>query len=173
MEHMGNRIQMKIFVSGLYCGGKTTFAKKMSKTNNLKYIDFDSIFSYSHIINPVKTRKIYDNILKDDDYIIDAIPFDSKGDGLDIFREYSAKYKDAFVIFVFCPIFDIWLNRLKSVKNIDIISKRFSLREDYFYNNRKFIKKIKNKIFLFYDSYDNSFVDYNKFIELTDWLDRV
>jgi len=46
------------------------------------------------------------------------------------------------------------------------------VKKDYYYNNRPFIEKIKDKIVMFFNSYENKYVDFAEFKKLTSWLDK-
>lgn len=160
---------MKIFVSGLYCSGKTTFAKKIAERNNIEYISFDDNFKYTNKNFTSQAKHIF-NMLGDRHFIMDAIPFNNGPYAFEEFDAYYEKHRDANIIFVFCPNFDIWLQRLeireKKVPNYE------NCKKDYYYNNRTFLTKLKDKILFYYDSRDNEIVDSFEFKKLTAWLDK-
>jgi len=95
----------KVFVTGVFGSGKTTFAQKYAEENNLEYISFDHIHNYQSQENQAKI------ILKNlpDSFVIDAIPFDiNKG-----WKEFSIYEKNnkLGIICVYCPDRKVWVKR--------------------------------------------------------------
>ena len=160
---------MKIFLSGLYCSGKTTLAKKMAKDNDIEYISFDNNFNYQDKGFTAQTKRIF-NMLGDRHFIMDAIPFNDGPDSFDEFNEYYEEHRDASLFFVFCSDFNIWFKRLEMRE--DRRPNLENCKKDYHYNNRPFIEKIKDKIVMFFNSYESKYVDCAEFKKLTSWLDK-
>ncbi len=160
---------MKIFLSGLYCSGKTTLAKKIAKDNDIEYISFDNSFNYQDKDFTAQAKRIF-NMLGDKHFIIDAIPFNDEPTPFDVFNEYYEEHRDASIFFVFCSEFNVWMRRLEArnerIPNYD------ECKKDYRYNNRTFLEKIDGKILMFFNSYESKYVDFAEFKRLTSWLDE-
>ena len=154
---------MKIFVSGIHGSGKTTLAKLIAEEKKIKYIDFDDLWNYNDNLSD-QCESLFNGILTEDNYVIDAIPYNL---GLDEFLNFCSKNKDVLVLFVFCSDFDKWLKRLKT-KDGDIQEYTKHL----FHMNRKYVSRIEKHILLFYDSIESKYVHYSNFIKLTSWLDK-
>ncbi len=158
---------MKIFVSGIHASGKTTLAKLIAEEKKIKYIDFDDLWNYNDNFS-VQCESLFNGILMEDDYVIDAIPYCSNIElPIKKFINFCSKNKDAFVLFVFCSNFDKWLDRLEI---------KAETREEYLRNHfnmyRTYVERIKERILLFYDSIDSRYVHYSEFKKLTSWLDE-
>lgn len=97
----------KIFVTGIYCSGKTTFAKKYAKEYNLKYFSLDQLFNYRS--NKNQSRGIINSLPST--FIIDAIPIDEKATWGD-FIKYEKSCNDIAVVCVYCPDINVWLKRV-------------------------------------------------------------
>jgi len=160
---------MKIFLSGLYCSGKTTLAKKIAKDNDIEYISFDNNFNYQNKNFTAQAKQIF-NMLGDKHFIMDAIPFNDGPYSFNEFNEYYEEHRDVSVFFVFCPEFNIWMKRLEA-RN-ERIPNHEACKKDYYYNNRPFVEKIKDKIVMFFNSYENKYIDFAEFKKLTSWLDE-
>ena len=97
---------MKILIVGSVASGKTTFAKKISKKLNIKFYEIDSV-----VHDDLKKRKrsveeqkkIFDNINKYDDWIIEG----TLRKNLDYLLDYANKV--------------IYLNVSKRIRNTRII----------------------------------------------------
>lgn len=103
--------QRKYFITGVFGSGKTYFAKKLSNSLNLPYIDFDKLFNYKKKKN--QARSILEQLPHQ--FIIDAIPFDVKT-LWDDFLAYERKYKPKIVC-LYCPQ-DVWKERIYYRKKI-------------------------------------------------------
>lgn len=160
---------MKIFVSGLYCSGKTTFSKKFAKRNEIEYISFDEYFNYWDKNFDGQAERLFRS-LEDRHFAIDAIPFNNGPYAFEQFDEYYKEHRDASIIFVFCPDFNIWFKRLEMRE--DRLPNLEDCKKDYLYNNRPFLEKIKDKVMVFYNSMNDELVDYSQFKQLTSWLDK-
>lgn len=160
---------MKIFVSGLYCSGKTTFSKKFAQRNEIEYVSFDEYFNYWDKNFDAQAQRLFES-LGDRHFAIDAIPFNSGLESFTEFNKYYEEHRDVSIIFVFCPDFNIWFKRLEMRE--DKSPNLEDCKRDYKYNNRDFLKKIHDKIMIFYNSMNDELVDYSQFKQLTSWLDK-
>lgn len=97
----------KVFVTGVFGSGKTTFAKKYAKENKVRFISFDRSFSYRSKEN--QSRKILKNL--PERVVMDAIPIDEKASWAD-FIKYEKKHDDVSVVCVYCPSMSVWLKRV-------------------------------------------------------------
>lgn len=103
----------KVFVTGIFGSGKTTFAKKYAKENRLKFLSFDRKFNYRSGKN--QSHRLLQNL--PEKFVMDAIPIDEK-DSWGDFSKYEKSQHNIAIICVYCPDMNIWLKRVgKRAKN--------------------------------------------------------
>ncbi len=95
--------ESKVFVTGIYASGKTTFAKGHSETNDLEYLCFDEIYGYT---NPEKLDVVYAAMEAQDRFVMDALPLNEHESSWLRLADYIMSNKVALVV-VKCPI-DLW-----------------------------------------------------------------
>ncbi|HEX9756684.1 MAG TPA: hypothetical protein VGB26_02655 [Nitrospiria bacterium] len=114
-----NKKNEKIFVTGVYGSGKTFFAKKYAKEQNVPYISFDNQFVYHKKEN--QSQFILNNLPPS--FMMDAIPIDEKGTWSDFF-EYAA-INNPLVIYVYCPNEQEWVRRVfEKAKKREVLAKK-------------------------------------------------
>ena len=143
--------EKKIFVTGVYGSGKTTYAKSYAKQFNLTYIPFDTYFSYSK----GDSDKDFIGMLSDN-YITDAIPFNIKTKEYELFNQYSRE-NEIKVVCCICPDKEEWSRRLRGRKNLEILGRYnpfFSLHNFY----KKTLLKFSSANMVYYDTYANEYI---------------
>lgn len=107
MSSMKKLNTKKIFVTGIYGSGKTTFARKYARKYELKYFSLDQSFNYRS--NKNQSKEIINNL--PNTFVIDAIPIDERATWSD-FIEYEKGRNDITVVCVYCPDINAWLKRV-------------------------------------------------------------
>jgi len=140
--------ESKIFVTGIYGSGKTTFAKAYAKHAKLKYIDFDMYFTYSKI-NPNLSASAEENIFNilSDRFVIDAIPFSIEGGKTKNFIKYARENTIRIVCCV-CTDKAEWIERVEKTKQVKVDLSRYSHYATFYY-----------KTILMYSEFDVQFYD--------------
>lgn len=95
---------MRLFVTGMYCSGKTWVAKRIADREQVSYVSFDDIWDYQ---DPSDARAGLFLDQLPEDFVVDAIPYGESG--YRRFREWLSEH-DAAITAVVCPI-DLWLPR--------------------------------------------------------------
>ena len=104
----------KIFITGITGSGKSYYAKKYAKDNNIKYIDFDNKWKYS-----LEQETMYNKFMNllNGDFVVDAIPYSRDKNNNLLFLDYYNKNKnDIKIICTYCSEKEEFLNRIKLKK---------------------------------------------------------
>lgn len=102
----------RVFVTGISCSGKTTYAKAYANTFGLKYIDFDLFYNYSRDAK-MNFPQVFFNAVTTG-FITDALPFDLAGERMDStqIKKYLETNK-AKIVVLCCTNKEAWLSRLR------------------------------------------------------------
>lgn len=96
-------VEEKVFVTGIYASGKTTFAKKHSEVQDVEYLCFDEIYRYT---DPERLDLVYEAMAAQNHFVMDALPLNEQESSWSRFAAYTRSHKVALVM-VKCPI-DLW-----------------------------------------------------------------
>ena len=162
--------ESKIFVTGIYGSGKTTYAKKYAESFGLKYVDFDRHFSYKDTITTLKDSS--DNIflkLLGDNYITDAIPWNPQNGSLDVFKKYCDDNKVKIVCCV-CPSKEVWATRLREVKKLEVNEERY---KHYVYFYQKSLTKYPSHNVVYFDTILNDYITKEQMFDKISWINLI
>lgn len=159
--------ESKVFVTGIYGSGKTTFAKAYAKHANLKYIDFDMYFTYAKI-NPNLSASAEENLFNilSDNFVIDAIPFSIDTGGTKTFMQYARVNKINIVCCV-CTNRQEWVERVERVKNVRVDVSRYQHYLSFYY---KTIITYSEFDIHFYDTYCNEYITREQMYSRISWV---
>lgn len=156
----------KIFVTGIYGSGKTTYAKEYAKLTGFKYIDFDMYFNYAKTLSVLKhaSDMHFINILSDN-FITDAIPWNPDTGSVDYFKQY-ARSTDVKIVCCVCPCKITWAHRIQVCKGLEMSPDRYKHYAEYY-------KKTLPQYFEFdiscYDSVANAYITKEQLYERIAW----
>jgi SAM-dependent methyltransferase len=161
----------RVFVTGIYGGGKSTYAKAHAKYFNLKYIDFDKYYSYSHSNGNLSgsSEENFFNILSDS-YVTDAIPFAMENGSAKGFIQYARenpRENPALIVCCFCPDRKVWAERLKVSKKIDIGIANYANYAQFHYRVLPIYSEFKMEYF---DTCANEYVTKEQMYERIKWV---
>ena len=166
----------KVFITGVFGSGKTTFAKKYSSETGLSFINFDEMFKYEQAKDKTYIKDIYNNF--PEHFIIDAIPFSQNWE---LFIEYIQKYEDVCVIFTICSNPIEWLNRIMRFKQAymkvkpetvaDLTKSYFEQYANMYYKNLKSIEEMVD--FKIFDTSTNEYISRTELYIRIDWAKEV
>ena len=86
--------QKKIFVSGIYGSGKTTFAERYSQFKGVPHLKFDEIYKY---VSPDRLDLVYEAMSGSESFIMDALPLNEEESSWSRFADYVRQHEVAFV----------------------------------------------------------------------------
>lgn len=165
----------KIFVTGVFASGKTTFSKTYSKKFNIPFLNFDHTFNYDKCTDSNYVKRYYDKL--PNKFVIDAVPFNK---GWNIFSEYINKNKSQIaLVYVVCSNPIVWLFRVINFKALHgmikelkttgkILESCFRQYATLYYDTFPSIEKvIEYKIF---DSYTNEYIDKEELFKRISWV---
>jgi len=160
--------ETKIFVTGIYGSGKTTYAKEYSKISDLKYVDFDMYFNYASTLSALKREsdEHFLNVLSNY-YITDAIPWDPATGSSSRFIKFAKEDSKVLIVCCLCSDKEEWARRIVECKSLEISEERFKhyagfykdILPCYFENNLKY-----------YDTFTNEYLDKEKMYERIAWI---
>jgi len=158
----GKYSETKIFVTGVYGSGKTTYAKEYSKLFGIKFLDFDAFFHYDW---EDEDKRFFGTV--PEEFITDAIPWNPKTGSVEVFMEY-AKTHDVRLVCCVCPDADTWVYRLLVRKGITMTDDRY-LHFVYFY--KKILPQYFELPISFYDTTKNELISKEEMYSRISWIE--
>lgn len=156
----------KIFVTGLYGSGKTSYAKLYSLKFGIDYIDFDANFDYTQIRTSFTGATFLSKLPAR--FIVDAIPFrfdTNKGLVIDPFLEYC-KINEVKIIAKLCTDRKELIKR--AVNPNRLIAMYIYMDFAYFYF--KILPLYKDLNIEYYDSFRNDYISKEELDRRTEWI---
>ncbi len=119
----------KIFVTGIYGGGKSTTAHTISKHTNHPYQNFDKLWSYSRKPHGAIADDAYISAMLHQlgpRFIIDAIPFNSPASEfyLSFNKFYQTHSDEILIICALCRPLEKWLLRIAKKSGMGRLSQK-------------------------------------------------
>jgi 2-polyprenyl-3-methyl-5-hydroxy-6-metoxy-1,4-benzoquinol methylase len=157
---------VKTFIHGIYGTGKTFFAKQYAEKNKTLYIDFDSLWDYKNEKFTEQAIKVFESL--PESFVIDAIPFDNKGESLDTFFNWWWHYDEAEVIIVYCSDREEWIKRINSRTDTPFQEQEYI--DDFYSLIMCRIMCFKHRDIKYYDTNKNVYVSRYTFMEDVQWV---
>ncbi len=148
----------KIFVTGIYGSGKSTYASMIAKKTGNRLFDFDQIWDYSTLFPDTKNSKyVQQHFLSlGDRFVIDAIGFNSSHD---YYRDFNSFYHEHSAdILIFCTLclsISEWMVRLSKKKNR--LSSEHNIKQ-YIEFHTELLPLHADKNIIYYDTISDSCV---------------
>ena len=167
---MNNKIhkETKIFVTGIYGSGKTTYAKQYAELTGFKYINFDMYFSYASTLSALKhtSDEMFLNILSTD-FITDAIPWDPVSGSASKFIDFAKEDSRVLIVCCVCPSKAEWAKRLIECKKLEMTDERYSHYKVYY---EKILPAYHELNIVYYDTVTNEFITKEELYNKIAWL---
>ena len=159
--------ESKIFVTGIYGSGKSTYAKIYAKMAKLKYIDFDKYFSYAKV-NPNLATTSEENLynILSDKFVIDAIPFSAETGSTNAFIKY-ARGNDVRIVCCVCSYKVAWAERLLETKKWATDIARYANYCSFYYKTLLPYSEFKIS---YYDTYTNEYISKEEMYKRIAWV---
>lgn len=156
----------KIFITGLYGSGKSSYAKSYSLKFEIAYIDFDANFDYSKIRTDLTGSNFINKL--PGKFIVDAIPFRFdviKGLVIDPFLEYC-KSNEVKIIAMICT------DKKELVKRAVNSDRRIAMyiHMDFAYFYFRILPLYANLDIEYYDSFTNEYISKQELDRRLEWI---
>ena len=161
--------ETKIFVTGIYGSGKTTYAKEYAELAGFKYVDFDMYFNYASTLSTTRNEsdEHFLNIMSNQ-YITDAIPWDPATGTSKRFIEFAKSDDRVLIVCCICTDRDEWARRIVECKDLEVNNERFLHYKGYY---RNILPVYLDLNIAFYDTFANEYITKDQLDQRTLWLD--
>jgi SAM-dependent methyltransferase len=154
----------KLFVTGIYAGGKSDYARSYANKYDIPYINFDINFSYDKKRVPTSEDVVFS--LFKDTYIIDAIPFSLITGSTKRFFKY-AKTHDVRIVCCVCSDEETWKQRLVDAKQASVDDSKYEHYYTFYYDILPIYSEFKIDYF---DTFTNEYITKEEMYTRIDWV---